>query len=134
MRRLGFTDAQIEAIERRQEELLAGDDREDEDEAEDEFDGLHPVLEENWPAAQIFLRLNLARQLDQGVVIYTGIETAEITRWLKLWEVPTAEWIDTIERVQVLVNTACQEMNRRTSENVRRQMDRERARTRGRKK
>ena len=128
MRRLGFTDEQIEDMEERQAELLAGD--EDEDEAEDEFDGLHPVLEENWQAAQIFLRLHLARQIDQGMTIYTGVETLEVERWLGLMQVPPEQQIDTIERVQVMVTTACQEMNRRMADAARRQMDRERARSR----
>lgn len=125
MRRLGMSEEQIQQIEDRQAELLGGD--EDDEDEDDQDDDLHPVLEENWDAAQIFLRLHLARQVDQGVAVYTGVETIEVERWLALLHVPPADHIETIDRVLIMVRYACREMNRRTADQVQRRMSEQRA-------
>lgn len=128
MRRMGLTEEQIQEMEDRQAELLAGD--EDEADEDEDDDPRHPVLEENWDAAQIFLRLHFERQVDQGITVYTGVRTEEMERWLVLRDIPPRERLEVIDGVQAMVRHACPELNRRISDQARRQMEKQRQQAR----
>jgi hypothetical protein len=135
---MGLADEQIQEMEDRQAELLAGD--EDEADEDEDDDPRHPVLEENWDAAQIFLRVHLERQVDQGISVYTGVRTEEIERWLEIQDIEPRYRLEVIDSVQVMVRHACPELNRRIAEQARQQMEqqrqqaRQRAPSRGRKR
>lgn len=79
------------------------------------------MLAENWDAAQVFLRLHLDRQIDQGMTVYTGVPAGEIRQWMALLRVPAAQRRDTADGVLVMVRAACQELNERNAARYRAQ-------------
>ena len=124
LRRQGFTEDQIDDFIEAWEGAEEGDDQgwlDQEDQEDDYHDNRFPVLPENWDASQLFLRLHLHRQIDQGLTVYTGAPADEIRSWLHLMRIPPGERLETADSVQIMVRTACQALNERIADRYRQQ-------------
>lgn len=121
LRNRGFTEEQIddfieawEGAEESEEQGWVDDDNWEED-------NRFPVRPENWNASQVFLRLHLHRQIDQGLTIYTGAPADEIRNWMHLMRIPPGERLETADGVKIMLQTACRALNERIADHYRRQ-------------